>query len=82
MKKCEDCRYWSDRIARARGGSLEAMCLGPDALFPKRGEYTHRADRCQGWRSGHLGSIDDGGDPARYEVEARAACSQATGAAP
>lgn len=33
MQRCETCRFWSDKLAQALGGPLEAYCLSGDGPF-------------------------------------------------
>jgi hypothetical protein len=55
---CKGCRFWSELIARAdRSGQIEAICLSRTGQ--KAGEHTTGGSFCEGWKSGHLGSIDD-----------------------
>jgi hypothetical protein len=58
-KTCSQCRFWSDRIARAHGGPLEAMCLalaGPQARKFVRAKHT-----CSAWKKNVDGAVDAGG---------------------
>lgn len=64
-RNCAGCRYWSEMLAQARGGRVEAMCLATDQ--PTR--YTPGWHTCESWQSGYMGAIDEpGDDPMRYEV--------------
>ena len=58
-RNCKGCRYWSEMIARAHGGPVEAMCLGP--MSPARGKYMAGHRTCADWASGHLGAVDEPG---------------------
>lgn len=57
--QCSNCRYWSEMVARAAGGSpngnvIEAMCLAPggEAGSPMRGDYTRASQSCRAWAAG------------------------------
>ncbi len=73
-RDCQGCRYWSEMLARAGGGTdnprgdVEAYCLNADG--PESGNYKVATDTCGGWASGHHGAVDD---PPDYGVHARAA---------
>jgi len=55
-------------LAQCRGGgSVEAMCLVDDGAFS--GKYVTARQRCDKWKSGHLGAVDD---PPNYGEETRA----------
>lgn len=66
-RDCSGCRYWSEMIARAGGGTdnprgdVEALCLVPsEAKYATHaGKYTVSSFVCPAWKSGHLGAIDD-----------------------
>lgn len=83
-KNCAGCRYWSEMIARAGGGTdnprgdVEAMCL--NATSPRSGNYTVERDTCEKWATGDLGAVDD---PPNYGEATRAlyAAREATGPA-
>ena len=50
LRRCETCRWWSERIARASRGVLEALCLrdyGHNA-----GSYTRARQSCAGYERG------------------------------
>ena len=64
---CGGCRFWSEMIARSYGGPVEAMCLGKG---PLKGKYVTARQTCNGWKSGHLGAVDD---PPNYGEQTRAA---------
>lgn len=75
---CEGCRYWSDMIARAGGGTtnptgqIEAMCL---AVGPFSGKYTTPRQTCSEFARDTAGKIDgmpDYGEEARAEYERQA----------
>ena len=58
MKKCETCRFWSERLAFAEGGGpVMAYCLAGKA--ERRDGYTAGRFSCASWKSNHLGAIDD-----------------------
>ena len=44
MNRCNTCSAWSELIARAHGGPVEAMCLKPDS--PMTGKYTTGRHGC------------------------------------
>lgn len=68
-KNCHGCRYWSEMVARSRGGgSVEALCLAESGKHS--GSYTTAFATCDSWKSGHLGAVDD---PPNYGEETRAA---------
>ncbi len=57
MKRCDTCRFWSERLAFCEGGGpVKAMCLCTGG--PKDNEYTAGDNFCGGWKSGHYGAID------------------------
>lgn len=57
-KNCKGCRFWSEMVARSRGGGpIEAMCLVQNGPFS--GKYTVGSQTCPKWKSGHFGAIDD-----------------------
>jgi hypothetical protein len=65
---CKGCRYWSEMIARAHGGPVEALCLVQGG--PKSGKYCRAEFVCDRWERGHLGAVDEPcEDPLRYAVE-------------
>ena len=76
-RRCSACRYWSDLMGKAVDGVTYAVCLSPyqkgsdnKAVALYRGEYRAGDQSCRGWKSGHLGAIDEpGSDPLRYDVE-------------
>lgn len=55
---CQKCRYWSEMIARAGGGTtnptgaVEALCLS--ASGPKAGKYTTSAMTCSSFKVGEV----------------------------
>lgn len=67
-RACDNCRYWSEMVARSEGGSIQALCLNPSG--PKRHRFTAGASACPAWASAHLGVIDaPGQDPNAYSAE-------------
>ncbi len=70
-KDCKGCRFWSEMLAKADRttcGEVHAMCLNNES--PKAMKYTGNYFRCDNWKSGHLGAIDEPGMPAdAYEGE-------------
>lgn len=76
-RNCAGCRFWSEMIAQAIGGGpVQAMCLGEGAL---KGRYTTGQRTCDGWKSGHLGAIDE---PPNYGEAVRAAYAAEEGGTP
>ena len=57
---CKGCRYWSEMIAMAQRGYVQALCLCRQS--PESGNYTHPGQTCLMWTSGHLGPIDEPGN--------------------
>lgn len=67
-KNCKGCRYWSEMIAQSgpeTGGHVVAMCLSPDSK--NKGKFTRASTTCEKWASGHLGAVDEPGEPPDYE---------------
>lgn len=54
--RCDGCRFWSEMMAQAIGGAVEAVCLS--GTGPKAGQYTTGRTTCVAWRSGHHGAVD------------------------
>ncbi len=78
-RNCSGCRYWSEMIARAGGGTTnprgdtEACCRSHGG--PQAGEYTTAKRTCAAFAKGTHGAVDDlpdYGEAARaaYAVEA------------
>lgn len=69
-QNCEGCRYWSDMLARAGGGTtnprgdVEAMCL---AAGPNGGKYTTAGMTCPAFARDTAGKTDS---PPNYGEEA------------
>lgn len=69
---CGGCRYWSDMIAQAGGGTtnpsgdVEAMCL---AAGPFRGKYTTADQTCPEFARDTAGKVDS---PPNYGEESLA----------
>lgn len=68
-KDCRGCRFWSEMIAKAEGAAVMALCLAPEPA-PLGGQYTSGRMKCDAWKSGHLGVVDD---PPDYGEAVRAA---------
>lgn len=67
-RNCNGCRFWSEMIAQANGGGVEALCLSD--VSPLSGKYTPGWGICAtGWKSGHHGAVDD---PPNYGEHTRA----------
>ena len=54
---CRTCCYWSELIAKTRGGVLVAMCLAERG--PRAWRYTRDDAGCAAWQEAREGSIDD-----------------------
>ncbi|MCX7166634.1 MAG: hypothetical protein NTV11_10215 [Rhodocyclales bacterium] len=54
---CRSCCYWSELIAKTRGGVLVAMCLAERG--PRSWRYTRDDSSCTAWERAREGSIDD-----------------------
>lgn len=73
-RNCDGCRYWSDMIARAGGGTtnpfgdVEALCLA--AAGPHAGKYTTAEWTCTAFARDSAGKTDS---PPNYGEETRAA---------
>ena len=64
-KNCAGCRFWSEMIAKSHGGGpVEAMCLVDAGPFA--GKYVTGRQRCEAWKPGHYGAVDD---PPNYGEE-------------
>ena len=65
---CRTCCYWSELIAKTRGGVLVAMCLS--AAGPRAWRYTRNDASCAAWEEAREGAIDDPdtGDLARLRL--------------
>ncbi len=57
---CETCRFWSDKLAQAMGGPMEAYCLSQDG--PLKARYTRALESCTAWQDAPLGAVDSGSD--------------------
>ncbi len=67
-RNCAGCRFWSEMLAQCRGGGpVEAMCLVDDGPFSSK--YVTARQKCDKWKSGHYGAVDD---PPNYGEETRA----------
>lgn len=67
-RNCAGCRFWSEMIAQCIGGGpVTAMCLAESGRYA--GKYTAAHQRCDSWRSGHFGAVDD---PPNYGEVTRA----------
>lgn len=72
-RNCDGCRYWSDMIARAGGGTTnsfgdtEALCLA--AAGPHSGKYTTESWTCTAFARDTAGKTDS---PPSYGEAARA----------
>ena len=54
---CRTCCYWSELIAKTRGGVLVAMCLAERG--PRAWRYTRDDAGCTAWDEAREGTIDD-----------------------
>lgn len=67
-KNCKGCRYWSEMLARSDGGPVQAYCLSQTG--PQKAKWTAGYQTCDGWKSGHLGAIDEPGqDMSIYDYD-------------
>lgn len=67
-ERCNTCRFWSEMLAQANGGPVEAYCLAEGG--PYSGHYTTGRQHCDKWKHGLFGAIDS---PPNYGEVARAA---------
>lgn len=75
-RDCAGCRFWSEMIAQSIGGRpVEAMCLAETGRYA--GKYTSARMKCDSWKSGHHGAVDD---PPNYGEETRALYADEEGA--
>lgn len=58
-RNCKGCKYWSEMVARACGGPVEAMCLA--AASPNSSQYTVASTTCDAYEPGYDGAIDQPG---------------------
>ena len=66
-RNCAGCRFWSEMIAKCEGGGpVQALCLADSGPF--KGKYTTARQKCDSWKPGHFGAIDD---PPNYGEETR-----------
>jgi hypothetical protein len=66
-RNCAGCRFWSEMVAQSIGGGpVTAMCLVDAGRYA--GKYTAGAQRCDSWKSGHYGAVDE---PPDYGTAAR-----------
>ncbi len=56
-RRCQTCCYWSELIAKTRGGVLVAMCLAANG--PRAWRYTRDDAGCATWEEAREGAIDD-----------------------
>ena len=63
-KDCAGCRFWSELIAKGVAGRVLSMCLAERGPFFQ--DYTSALQACDGWKSGHLGAVDE---PVDYGLE-------------
>lgn len=57
MKTCEQCFFWSQRIAEATGtGAIRAMCLNDGS--EKCGKMTAENQSCEQFKEGNGRSVD------------------------
>ena len=54
--QCKTCCYWSELIAKTRGGVLVAMCLAANG--PRAWRYTRDDANCAEWEKARDGAID------------------------
>ncbi len=69
---CEQCRFWSDLMARFSPRGMEAVCL--NAASPRSSVYTLARDRCAEGRPSYGAAVDEPGLSADFhEAKDRAA---------
>jgi len=57
MMKCNECRFWSEMLARSDGvGPVLAVCLCSDSKM--EGEYTSGRSGCSAGKESVFGAID------------------------
>lgn len=85
-RNCDGCRFWSDMIARAGGGTTnprgdtEALCLAKGG--PNFGRYTTQDMVCTAFARDTAGKVDSPpnyGEEARMAYEAEANARHANG---
>lgn len=58
VKKCDNCRYWSEMIAESIGcGPIKALCLSDES--PHKGKMTTSNQTCDAWGEATMGTVDD-----------------------
>lgn len=63
MMLCQNCRFWSERLAMSIGGGpMQAYCLVQDG--PLSGQYTTGSQGCALGKSNQHGAIDTPGEEA------------------
>lgn len=71
-RKCNQCRFWSERLAMALdGGPVQAYCLAQGG--PYSGQYTYADQGCGAGKPNTYGAVDTPGEmewiAARYAKE-------------
>jgi len=47
LRKCETCSAWSQMMAHANAGRIEAVCLNPRS--PRHSKFTSESFYCAAW---------------------------------
>lgn len=53
---CDNCRFWSDLVAKFEGGRVQALCLSQFSEW--RHKYTSEGTNCERWQLNTHGSHD------------------------
>jgi hypothetical protein len=53
---CGSCRFWSEMIADAINGEVQALCLNLKSPF--RQKFRTAVQRCNAWKDGSHGAVD------------------------
>lgn len=56
MIKCQDCRYWSEMLAKADDGPVMAVCLCQQSKNKR--QYTSGRNGCERGKESVFGAID------------------------
>ena len=60
-KRCENCRSWSELLARSEGNGLDAYCLS--GTGPKAGMWTNERSTCAAFKPAYGHAVDEPGLP-------------------
>ena len=66
--KCDECRFWSEMLAKSVGEHIQAMCICEAS--PQFMKYTLSRHKCENGMPGHLGAIDAPGNKNAYSCHA------------